>query len=221
MFTGFPSGSIYIKDLLSKNMININEANHLIMFTNFANPLFIISAIGENLLNNKKIGIFIFIIHLISGLITGFFFKNRNKYFDYKTKNIEDNNISFINMLINSIYDSFKVLVNMLGIIIFFLMIVSIIDTIFNDNILVLILKGIIEMTTGITLISKAKINIRLKTSLICFLLSFSGISIHFQTKSIIDNTNISYKKYLIGRIVHSTLCFSMSYILFGLFFNL
>ena len=221
IFTGFPTGSIYIKDLLSKNLISVKEANYLIMFTNFANPLFIISAIGENLLNNKKIGLFIFIIHLITGFITGLIFKNHEKISDYKKSNIESPNISFTNILINSIYESFKVLVNMLGIIVFFLMIISLIDTLFDKNTLLIFVKGLIEMTTGVALISQEKISIRFKTSIICFLLSFSGISIHFQTKSIIENTNISYKKYLIGRIVHSILCFSLSYILFGLFFNL
>ena len=220
IFTGFPTGSIYIKDLLDKNLISEKEANHLIMFTNYANPLFIISVIGENLLNNKKIGIFIFIIHVISGLFIGIVFKEKISVNNKKhINNISQNN--FITNLINSIYDSFKVLINMLGIIIFFLMIISLIDTFFIRNTLTLIIKGLIEMTTGITFISESKLSIRLKVSIICFLLSFSGLSIHFQTKSIIDNTNISYKKYLIGRIVHSILCFILSFILFNFFFNL
>ena len=220
IFTGFPTGSIYIKDLLDKNLISEKEANHLIMFTNYANPLFIISVIGENLLNNKKIGIFIFIIHVISGLFIGIVFKEKISVNNKKhINNISQNN--FITNLINSIYDSFKVLINMLGIIIFFLMIISLIDTFFIRSTLTLIIKGLIEMTTGITFISQSKLNIRLKVSIICFLLSFSGLSIHFQTKSIIDNTNISYKKYLIGRIVHSILCFILSFILFNFFFNL
>ena len=221
MFTGFPTGSIYIKDLLEKNLISIDEANHLIMFTNFANPLFIISGIGENLLNNKKIGIYIFIIHLLTGLLTGFIFRNKNNTINNNINERKENEKNFITVLIDSIYESFKVLLNMLGIIIFFLMIISLIDTFLGNNTLILIFKGLLEMTTGVTLLSQAKLNIRFKTSIICLLLSFSGISIHFQTKSIIDNTKISYKNYLIGRIVHSILCFSFSFILFNLFFNL
>lgn len=219
IFTGFPTGSIYIKDLIKKNIITIDEANHLIMFTNFANPIFIISVIGENLLNNKKIGIFIFIIHIITGLITGYIFKNNNKFKTIETTFTKKHDNTFVSILIDSIYDTFRILINMLGIIIFFLMIMSLIDTFFKNNILLYLIKGLIEITTGIIFISNSNINIHIKVSIICFLLSFSGLSIHFQVKSIINDTKISYKKYFIGRIVHSILCFLFSYILFSMLF--
>ena len=63
-------------------------------------------------------------------------------------------------------------------------------------------------MTTGIINISKTNVNLRLKASLIGFLLSFGGISVHFQTKSIIEGTDIKYYKFFIARIIHSLLCF-------------
>ena len=79
IITGFPTGSIYIKDLLNNKEIDIDDANSLIAFTSYSNPIFVISGIGETLLNNKKIGIKIYIVHLTTGLIMGLFFRNKNK----------------------------------------------------------------------------------------------------------------------------------------------
>lgn len=217
IFTGFPTGSKYTKDLLSSNKISVEDANRLIMFTSFSNPLFIVSAVGETLLNNKKIGFFIFFTHLISGLLIGLLYRPRNRI---KTKEemIENTPKSFINVLTSSISDIFKILINMLGIIIFFLIIITILNTFLDNNLITIILKGVIEVTTGITYISSYDIDLRLKASLIGLMLSFNGLSVHLQTKSIIMGTKISYKRFFFARILHSLLCFSLIYIFYYLF---
>ena len=211
IITGFPSGSIYIKDLLDKNQISIMEANKLITFTSFSNPLFVISVVGETLLNSKRIGIIIYLVHLFSGLLVGLLFKSDTRL---NNINVINNNDSFIKNLINSIHESFDILINMLGIILFFLIIVSIINSFLPNNILSLLIKGIIEITTGVISISKSTLNIRLKSALIGSIISFNGLSIHYQVKNIIDNTKISYKYFLIARIIHSLLCFIFTYII-------
>lgn len=218
MFSGFPTGSKYVKDLLDKKEITENEANCLITFTNYSNPLFVISIIGETLLKSKKVGILIYSVHILTGLITGLLFKNK-KIEKPKNRNINTNNKNkLITILIKSIKEAFEILLNILGIMLFFNIIITILNQIFKRTILTTIFKGIIEITSGINLISKLNINIRIKSSIIGALLSFSGISIHFQVKSIIEGTHIKYNKYLYARIFHSLLCFVLIYILFYLF---
>lgn len=211
--TGFPTGSIYIKDLLDKNQISVEEANKLITFTSFSNPLFIISFIGEILLKSKRIGIFIYLIHLLTGLSIGLL--NKNKTFDYKSINKDTNKLSFINRLTKSINESFNILANMLGIILFFLIIISIINIIMPHNSIMQFINCFLEITTGVINISQYNLSMRLKASLIGAIISFNGLSIHFQIKSIIDNTQIKYCNYLYARILHSLLCFIIIYLLF------
>ena len=210
IISGFPSGSIYIKDLLEKKQISVKEANKLITFTSFSSPLFVISFIGETLLNNRNIGINIYLIHLITGLLVGFLFKSDiNRNINNKPINNEE---SFIKNLIDSLNESFSILINMLGIILFFLIILSLLNTFLPNNIITLLLKGLIEITTGVIYISKSSLSIKLKSSLIGLIISFNGLSIHFQVKNIINNSNINYKNYLIARIIHAVLCFIVVY---------
>lgn len=217
IFTGFPTGSKYTKDLLESNKISVAEANRLIMFTSFSNPLFIVSSVGETLLNNKKVGFFIFFCHLISGLLIGLIYRPNSKI-SAKDEFVESRPKSFIDVLTSSISDIFKILINMLGIIIFFLIIITILNTFLDNNLFTIVIKGIIEVTTGITYLSSYDINLRVKASLIGLLLSFNGLSVHLQTKSIIMGTKIKYKRFFFARILHSLLCFSLIYVFYYFF---
>ena len=46
LISGFPSGSKYTKELLDKNLITEKNANYLIKFTHFPNPLFILGPVS-------------------------------------------------------------------------------------------------------------------------------------------------------------------------------
>lgn len=215
IFNGFPTGAILTKELLENNKINISEANKLITFTSFANPIFIISFVGETLLKNKYLGVFIYISHIVSGLLISFLFKN--KYTTNNNHNYNNPRKEFSSILMKSINESFITLINILGIIIFFLLVISIIDTFLPNTLFSLLIKPLIELTTGVIYVSKLNINLRLKVSILGAIISFNGLSVHFQIKSIIDNTKIKYNYYLYARILHSILCF----IILFLFFNI
>ena len=46
IISGFPSGPKHIKDLLTRNYITLDQANYLIYFTHFPNPLFILGTVS-------------------------------------------------------------------------------------------------------------------------------------------------------------------------------
>lgn len=215
IISGFPSNSKYIKNLLDNNIINNKEANKLLLFTHFSNPLFIIETIGISFLNNKKIGILILIIHYFTNFIIGFL--NRNYYINFlKTNsNIKKNETSFIKCLTNSIYNTIKILFLLYGIITFFMIITTIIkENIPFNNMINSFICGILEITQGIYYISSLKIPINIKASIITFLLSFGGFSIHMQVFSILSNYKIKYLDYLLARIIHGFISSSLVFLI-------
>lgn len=218
LFSGFPSGSKYVKDLLDRNLITENDANYLIMFTHYSNPLFIISTIGIFLLNNVKLGYIILLSHILSNILVAFIFRKKKKV-TYKKESLSEiiNKISekkkkkVITTLVDAIWKSFTVLVNMLGIIMFFLIITTLIDNIFKLSFFPkAIISGFLEMTQGVKYISQSTLSPNLKAAIIGAIISFSGLSVHFQVKSIIDNSKIKYKNFLKARIIQSILCFTI-----------
>lgn len=221
LFSGFPSGSKYVNDLLNAKKISIEDANYLIMFTHFANPFFIVTTIGLFLLSNVKAGYIILVSHILSNIIVAFFFRKKKVIFNNdnnykKAFSLSSPDKPFITILTNSIFKSFKTLVNMLGIIMIFLMITTIIKKIIPlTGITNGLLSGFLEMTQGVKYISNLDISLPIKASILSMIVSFSGLSVHFQVKSIIDGTDIKYSNFLKARVVQSFISFFLTLAIF------
>ena len=214
IISGTPSNSKYINELLNKNLINEYDANKLLLFTHFVNPLFIINTIGISFLHNKLLGIIILISHYIGNFIVGIIFRNYHKVLINSKINITkaitslDKKNNFIYILTNSIISSINTLLIILGVITTCLIITTIIDI--NP-----LLNGFLEITQGLKYISTTNLEILKKVILTTFLISFGGFSIHAQSFSILSNKKIKYIPYLLARITHGIISSILVYILF------
>ena len=209
MITGFPSSAKYINDLLNKKQINTKDAQKILMFSFFSNPLFIINTVGIMFLKSQKIGIMLLISHILGNIIIGIIFKNYNqtknipntKINNLKYLNTKINNTNLFKVLITSIKTSIETLINIFGIITFFLIIINILFK--TKNIITIPLIGILEMTSGLKYLSLSNIDYNIKVLLSMFLISFGGFSVHFQIMSILHKKKVKYLPFLISRIIH------------------
>lgn len=212
MISGIPSNAKYIKDLLNDNKITLKEANKLILFTHFSNPLFILGTIGNIYLNNPKLGIIILISHYISNIILGLILRIIDTSQELDKQNCiynkfrETNN--FGKILSTSLSTSLDTIILILGIITFFNILTTILNNSLNiDNLLTKsIITSIFEITSGLNLLSLTNTTLELKTILMAMIISFGGLSTHIQIISILDNKKIRYLPYLIFRILHAFL---------------
>ena len=207
MLSGFPGNSKFIKELLDNNRISEQDATKLLTFTHFSNPLFIISTIGINFLNDKKIGFIILISHFITNIIIGLLFRNIYKSENKTLLKKESISLPFIPLLKNSISNTFNSIMVIYGIIIFFF----ILTTIININLKLdyfhqTLLNGFIEMTNGLNMIKNLNFSIDIKASLMAFFISFGGFSVHMQVMSMLSNYKINYFIYFIARLLHSSI---------------
>ncbi len=200
MINGYPSGAKYAKDLLDREIINLETANKILMFSHFPNPLFITSTLNI-IINNKTINRNILLSLLLSNLIIMIIYSKKN-YYTLNSNIIND----FANNLIKEINNSFKTIIIIYGTSLFFDLISSMILNIFKfRGINYVIVCGLFDLTKGIY--SSIIINnIFLRGLLILIFLSIGGISIHLQTKSILTNTKIKYKYFFYGRIIGTIL---------------
>ena len=71
---------------------------------------------------------------------------------------------------------------------------------------------GILEITSGINMINAFTISYKYKIIFSAFLMSFGGLSILFQIKSIFKDTYIDYSLYYRSRILHLILMLFLVY---------
>ena len=208
LISGFPSGSIYIKEMLEKKQISIEEANQMIKYAHFPNPIFTLH-MTSSLIHNQKIPIYLLLSILISNLIIFLItpkYKTNNKKEIIFPKDFSTSLKKAINHSINSI-------VIIYGISIIFSLISYLITShIHNKNIYVL-LSGLFDLTKGITTTALLQ-NDLTKAFYILLFITLGSLSIHMQTKSILQDTSIKYTSFLKGRIIGSII----SQIVFSLF---
>lgn len=216
MLSGFPSNAKYTRQLYLDGKLTEKEATKILMFSHFSNPLFILGTISITFLNNKRLGIIVLISHYISNIFIGIIFRNYNteniKYepFSFKKAILKmhnkriNNNKRFGTIITNALNNSINTLLLILGVVTTFLIITTIIDNNFHPNLLTkTFISGFLEMTQGLKHVSLLTIPNTNKTVLITMILSFGGLSVHTQILSIISDTKIKYKPFLLARLMH------------------
>ena len=209
IISGYPVGARIVANLREENRISKIEGERLLVFTNNAGPLFIIGCIGCGIYLNSSIGFILYLVHFLSSVATGFIFGHFYKN-TYREESINSQLLDFSSLgeiISKCIKKAFYTLSIVCGFVIIFSLIVSMIDaskilTVFNNIWIENLLFGILEITTGIQLISLIK-NSTLFYHLIAtsFLLGIGGISVLLQVWSVISKTDLSIKPYIIGKI--------------------
>lgn len=201
IFSGTPSAAFIIKEMLNNNKISINDANKLISFTFFSNPLFLYNILSLSF--NKYIVIKIILIHYLSNIIIGLIFRNKYENINIEITNKKSNKNLFL-ILPNAISKSLNTLLMILGTIVFYIIITNLlIEIISMNNIFEVIFKGILEITQSLSILNKINSISVIKEIIALSIISFGGLSIHSQVLSIINDTKIKYINFFIGRILH------------------
>lgn len=241
ILSGYPIGANFTLKLYEDALITKEEAERLLTFTNNSGPIFVISSIGCGFFKNKQIGVMLYVCHILSTVLVGiiFSFYKRNStckiqktYLSNVTLKTSDDN--FIKIFTSAILSSIKTIINLAGFIIFFSLIIKLLDKVrifyyisktlspitillnLEPNFIPSIFSGLIEITSGISLISNlSRTTYMIKILSSAFLLGFAGISIHFQIYSILSKSDIKIFPFFIGKLLHGSLNLLLMYLLF------
>lgn len=203
ILTSHPTNSIYIKEMLDRKEIDENDINKILLTTYFPSIAFVIGTIGIGIYHSIKIGVFLYLTILIKNILIGIFLRGKN--LSKEIQSIKKNNITLQETISNSIIKGINISYTILGNIIIFTIIVNLLNNYLNINSTILsLMSGMLEMTSGIFMISNLNINLSQKILLTSFILNFSGLSIIFQTTSILNKYKINIKKILITKLIFS-----------------
>lgn len=203
ILTSHPTNSVYIKEMLDRKEIDENDINKILLTTYFPSIAFVIGTIGIGIYHSIKTGVFLYLTILIKNILIGIFLRGKN--LSKEIQSIKKNNITLQETISNSIIKGINISYTILGNIIIFTIIVNLLNNYLNINSTILsLMSGMFEMTSGIFMISNLNINLSQKILLTSFILNFSGLSIIFQTTSILNKYKINIKKILIIKLIFS-----------------
>lgn len=215
---GYPIGASCAVSLYEKKLCSKTEAERLLAFCNNSGPGFIIGVAGAGIFGDVRIGIILYAVHIASCILTGMLFRFYKKH--EKTASVHSYTPSVICSLPSSFSNSVKSAVhsciNVSAFVVSFSVMIKLLDIykVFNPLTVLLptaadlakqICIGLLEVTNGLTSLAQCggSINAHIITS--AFLIGWAGVSIHFQTLSII-NKKLSMKPYIVGKAFHATI---------------
>ena len=212
LLCGYPTGAKVISDMYKSGTLSKKESERLLAFCNNSGPLFIIGTVGSFMLGKKKIGIVLYIIHALSALITGVVIS----LFQKKPPSKTSNKIVAVNLLkaiTKSIEDAVKSIILVCGYVVFFGSVISVLES-FIDNPFLLSLA---EVTTGAKMITSSGMNEKMMLSLLSASMAFGGLCVLLQVKSVIADTDLSARTYILGKSFQAVCALTISKVYFSL----
>lgn len=198
LISGTPSSAYILKNLVENKQLSIKEAEHYLTFTYFSNPLFLTLMLG--LMFTSSTVIKIILIHYLSNIIIAFLL--RGKAPKITSAKLEVKKAPFGTILIHSIERTMSTLLIILGTIVFYMLLCFIITSFLPQNLfLQTFIAGILEITNGLNHLILLNTSLKIKEIMACAIISFGGLSIHTQVKSILEDTEISYTPFFKGRV--------------------
>lgn len=226
--SGYPSGAL-ITDIMAENKkTGTREANYIVTFTNNCSFQFIYAVVAFSMLGSVNTAKYIAIPHYAGAVLLSMLFLN-NESAPCNIKTRTKKTAGFNEIFSSSIYKSIMSILTVGGVIVFFSVFSQFVINLLsssqyfvslNPNIKDIIfsfLIGLFEVTNGCKIIAASAIPLEVKLVIINFLISFSGLSIIFQTIAVTNNFDFNPVNYLKGRfilgIISSLICIFMLFI--------
>ncbi|MGI6174565.1 MAG: sporulation integral membrane protein YlbJ [Christensenellales bacterium] len=237
--SGYPVGAKLVSSLVMDGRMTRSEGLRTLCFSSTSGPLFLMGSIAAGMLRTPAYGVILLLAHYISALLCGLIarFAIRDAVSVEQTSVQPRTNKQPFGMLLKaSVSDSVQTLLVVGGYIILFSIIIRLLGEIRFLEFLGFLLKpilsllgfsasfaepfasGLVEMTTGVSLISAVGAPMAHKAILISFIVSFSGLCIHSQTSAFLSTAGIPNGRYMLIKLLHGVLaaflCFALSSLL-------
>lgn len=231
--SGYPMGAKLICSMHENQKITNNDAKKMMSFCSVSGPMFMLGTVGLSMLHSFKAGLIILISNIVASLLNGLIYRGGQSK-DQKVPII--NKKQEKNILSDCVYDSL-ISILMVGsyVVLSFLIIEVLCQThiiellsrfiscVFNiqhsQDVVESILKGSIEITSGILSISTTKTPLFLKTIISSGLVGFGGFSIMMQSMNFLSKLKIPFTYMIKQKLSQSIICVLISIPLCLIFF--
>ena len=221
---GYPAGAVYISELVKEGMISPEEGEILLAFCNNSGPAFIVGVMGSGIFGSVKTGLMLYAVHILSALICGLFFRVKN----CSAKNIQHrlDETDTIEAIVASVRQAVSSILNVSGFMIFFSVLVSLLDTggyfsqlctLFaqisglSPKLIKAAFIGLLELGSGSAAMAGSNSS-PLSLAIASAMLSWGGLSVHFQTIAVLSDSKIKGSLHLAGRLISAITAFILMY---------
>lgn len=229
---GYPTGAKTVQSLLSKNLINEEQANRIMKFVVGAGPAFIISTVGAMMLKNQTVGVIIFISQILVsafiGIVLGIAARLKKvPFYENQICDLEPPKLSVC--FIKACGDATNTTLLMCGPIIIFAALIAILESgevtkciagMFScfwlpNELAQKLICIFLEVNSGCL----ASINSCYAPIFMSFAIGWGGLCVHFQIMSVFASENrIKFSGFTLFRAIQACLSSGVTYLVLSVF---
>lgn len=209
---GYPIGARTAAELYAAGALTRSEAERLLTFCNNANPVFFISVLGQGVFGSGTLGLWLWLIHVLSALLTGLLFRSRHAG-PRRPPAVSFQAASLPRVFVTAIRDAAGTMLSVCAFVTFFYVLVSPLSRL--DGPLPTLAVGLCELFS---------LTARLPRDRLGFILAagcsgWGGLSVLCQTAALLDGTDLSLRPCFLGKLTQGLLSAALAALLSCRFF--
>lgn len=208
VLSGYPMGAKSAADYFREGRINGGQLKQILSYSMVTGPAFLIGTVGIEFLDSYKAGIILAASHYAAAAFSSLFWRSQDGFVRMMPERKNKEKDTYYNMLTDAILDSFRAIAIVLAYIILFMIITDLIQ--FSGLLHIApgpsgpsFIKGIFEMTVGLSGVAAAPTGQMTKIVLSAFLVSFGGLSVLGQSMSMLEGCEITLWTLLKMKLLH------------------
>ena len=217
---GYPVGARTAAALFQSGQCSRQEAQRLLAFCNNSGPAFILGVAGSAVFQSPRAGLFLLAVHMVCALLTGAVMArllpgDRGRSAPPPPVAA----VSFSRALTQGVTDGARSIFNVCAFVVFFNILLALLREMGAVDALVRLAAlagadpewtsrlaaGVLELTTGMASLAPAGLTPG-SLAMAAFFLGWGGVSVHFQTLSLLAGSGLSYAPCLAGKLLHGVL---------------
>ncbi len=200
--SGYPVGTVCVKNLYQNGQISKTEAARLLAFCNNSGPLFVLGTVGTVLLGSAHAGRVLYACHALAAVSVGIAFR---LYKPHEPPRPYQRATFYAQPLSGALADSVQAAIKNILYVCGFTVLFAVLLALLPQN---AALSGILEITNGCRAVAKLPMSLSDKMRLTSLVMGFGGISVHLQIAGILADTDLSAKTCLIGKVMQAVISY-------------
>ena len=198
---GYPVGARTVAELYCAGNLSKAEAERLLSFCNNAGPGFILGICGGAVFGSVRAGLYLYLVHVAAAVLTGVLLRRCTimECAAERPRRRRTQQQNIVSAFPACVRDSFAAVWSVCGFVVLFAVVLRFVTLLLPNRPL---LVGFIELTNAVTALPADRGGF-----VLCALfLAWGGLSVHAQTLSVLDETDLSVRLYFLGKTVQAAL---------------
>ena len=212
---GYPIGASTAVHLYRNGQLTREEAERLLTFCNNSNPVFLISVLG-NIFGDVRTGIWLWLIHLVSALLTGLLFREfgTSTARQRPVMDVVRQPVSFFSAFVSAVRSAASGMVSVCGFVVLFYVLATPLRTAGGQ--VSIILTGLMELFSLTPLLPPDRFGYIVASG--CA--GWGGLSVLFQTAAVLDDSDLRLMPCILGKAVQGLIAAGLAALMTGYVFS-